>query len=217
VLAADEVDEIAVVAQVEAGDRVGLFVVPAASVKTRRVTALDATRPLCEIDVDGVRVDAARTLGTPGECADALDRTLDEATAALASETVGSCQALFDLTLAYARQREQFDQPIGAFQAIQHKFADLFIAVEKARSTSLFAAMTLAERDERAPLAASMAKVAAGDCQRLLAKEAIQIHGGLGFTWEQDVHLYVKRIQSNEKLFGTSAEHRARIAERLGV
>jgi acyl-CoA dehydrogenase len=217
VMNGDSADEIVVVASVAAGDAVGLFVLPAASVETRRVTALDGTRSLCEIEVDGVHIDAERTLGTPGECAPALDRTLDEATAALAIETVGSCEALFEITLEYAKQREQFGQPIGAFQAIQHKFADLFIALEKARATCLFAAMTLAERDPRAPLATSMAKVTAGDCQRLLVKEAIQIHGGVGFTWEQDVHLYAKRIQSSEKLFGTSAEHRARIADLLEI
>ena len=132
-------------------------------------------------------------------------------------ETVGASQALFDLTRSYASEREQFGQPIGSFQAIQHKLADLFIEIEKARSTGYFAAVTLAEEDERLALAASMAKVAAGDCQRLLAREAVQIHGGIGFTWEADVHLFVRRIQTSERLLGTSGEHRARIAALLEV
>jgi alkylation response protein AidB-like acyl-CoA dehydrogenase len=169
------------------------------------------------VRLDGVRVPPQRALGSPGNVAAALDRALDESITALAAEMVGTCQALFDLTLEYAKHREQFGQPIGAFQATQHKFADLFIALEKARSTVLFSAMTLAEEDERRPLAAATAKVAAGDCQHRLAKEGIQIHGGLGYTWEQDVHLYVKRIQSGEKLLGTSAWHRARIADFLGI
>jgi alkylation response protein AidB-like acyl-CoA dehydrogenase len=149
--------------------------------------------------------------------APALARALELATVALAIEMVGTCRTLFDATLEYAKHREQFGQPIGSFQAIQHKLADLFIALEKAESTGYFAAMTLAEDDPRRALAASMAKVAAGDCQRLLAKEGIQIHGGIGFTWEHDVHLLVKRIKASEALFGTSASHRARIADLLGV
>jgi alkylation response protein AidB-like acyl-CoA dehydrogenase len=93
----------------------------------------------------------------------------------------------------------------------------MMIQLERARSTGYFAALTIAEDDPRRTIATSVAKVAAGDCQRLLAKEGIQIHGGIGFTWEHDMHLYVKRMKSDEPLFGTSSAHRARIAELLGV
>ena len=92
--------------------------------------------------------------------------------------------------------------PIGSFQAIKHKFADMIVALERARSTGYFAALTIAEDDPRRTSATSVAKAAAGDCQRLLAKEGIQIHGGIGYTWEHDMHLYVKRIKSGEPLFG---------------
>ena len=130
---------------------------------------------------------------------------------------VGTAQTIFDVTLEYAKEREQFGVPIGSFQAIKHKFADMLIALERARSTGYFAALTIAEDDERRHRAASVAKAAAGDCQRLLGKEGIQIHGGIGYTWEHDMHLYVKRTKSGEQLFGTSATHRAALATSLGV
>jgi alkylation response protein AidB-like acyl-CoA dehydrogenase len=215
VVDAESADEIALAARVAEGDGVALFCVPRAQLELRPVESLDATRPVASVLCAGVRVEPERVIGTPGACARALRRALEEATVALALDAVGASQRLFDLTLEYARQRKQFGQPIGSFQAIQHKLVDMFTAIEKARSLAYFAAMTLAEDDPRRTLAASMAKVGIGDCQRLVAKEAIQIHGGIGFTWECDVHLFVKRIKACESLLGTSAEHRARIADQL--
>jgi alkylation response protein AidB-like acyl-CoA dehydrogenase len=107
--------------------------------------------------------------------------------------------------------------PIGSFQAIKHKFADMLIALERARATGYYAALTIAADDERRTLAVAVAKVAAGDCQRLLGKEGIQIHGGIGYTWEHDMHLYVKRAKSNDAFFGGTAWHRSRIASLLGI
>ena len=130
---------------------------------------------------------------------------------------VGTAQTIFDTTLEYAKHREQFGVSIGSFQAIKHKFADMMIALERARSLGYFAALTIAEDDSRRTSATSVAKAAAGDCQRLLAKEGIQIHGGIGYTWEHDMQLYVKRMKSSEPLFGSSSAHRAHIAEELGV
>jgi alkylation response protein AidB-like acyl-CoA dehydrogenase len=155
--------------------------------------------------------------GLDRSAAEPLRRATEEATVSLALEMVGTAQTIFDVTLEYAKQREQFGVPIGSFQAIKHKFADMVISLERARATAYFAALTIAEDDERRATATSVAKAAAGDCQRLLAKEGIQIHGGIGYTWEHDMHLYVKRIKSGEQLFGTSSTHRARIAELLGV
>jgi alkylation response protein AidB-like acyl-CoA dehydrogenase len=126
-------------------------------------------------------------------------------------------QTIFDVTLEYAKQREQFGVPIGSFQAIKHKFADMIVSLERARATGYFAALTIAEDDPRRTNATSVAKVAAGDCQRLLGKEGIQIHGGIGYTWEHDMHLYVKRAKSLEPLFGSASTHRAHIADLLGV
>jgi alkylation response protein AidB-like acyl-CoA dehydrogenase len=217
VLDGDAADEIAVAARVEAGDGVGLFVVPREAVKAQRVVALDGSRPLAHLRFDSVRLETERVLGTPGDSAPALGRALERATVAAALECVGTCQTLMEMTVEHAKNRRQFDQLIGAFQAIQHKCADMFVQVEKARATGYFAMMALAEDDPRRALAASMAKAAASDCQKLVCKEAIQIHGGMGYTWESDVHLFVKRAKTLEALFGTGRTHRQRIAELLGA
>ncbi len=217
VLDGDSADEVALAAQVDTGDGVGLFVVPQGAVKAQRVVALDASRPLAHLRFDGVRVESDRVLGTPGASAHAFGRALEQATVAAALECVGTCQALLERTIEHAKSRHQFDRPIGSFQAVQHKCADMFVQVEKARATGYFAMMALAEDDPRRTLAASMAKLAASDCQRLVCSDAIQIHGGMGFTWESDVQLFVKRAKTLEALFGTGAQHRRRIADLIGI
>jgi alkylation response protein AidB-like acyl-CoA dehydrogenase len=217
VLDGDVADEIAVAARVDEGDGVGLVVVPQGAAGSRRVVALDASRHLAHLRFDGVRIDADRVLGRPGASAVALGRALGRATVAAALECMGACQSLLEMTVEHAKNRQQFDQPIGAFQAIQHKCADMFVQIEKARATAYFAMMAVAEDDPRRALAASMAKAAASDCQRLVCKESIQIHGGMGYTWESDVQLFVKRAKTLEALFGTGAAHRRRIADLLEV
>ena len=221
VIEGDAVDEIVVVARLTdalAGDDgVRALVVPATSASVTPVHALDGTRRLAHLGFDGTRVAADRLLGTGTSATTALHRAIEEATVTLALEMVGTAQTIFDVTLEYAKQRVQFGVPIGSFQAIKHKFADMVIALERARATGYFAALTVAEDDPRRAGAVSVAKAAAGDCRRLLGKEGIQIHGGIGYTWEHDMHLYVKRIASSEQLFGTSTWHRTRIADVLGV
>jgi alkylation response protein AidB-like acyl-CoA dehydrogenase len=221
VLGGADADELAVVARVEgtAGDDgIAVFVVPRADAAVTPLTALDMSRSLATVTFDGTTVPADRVLGEPGpETAVAVRRAIEEAVVALALETVGVCQTILDVTLEYAKHREQFGVPIGSFQAIKHKFADMLVALERARATGYFAALTIAEDDGRRSLAASTAKVAAGDCERLLSKEGIQIHGGIGYTWEHDMHLYVRRAKTNSLLLGTAADHRARIADLLGV
>ena len=221
VVEASTADEIAVVARTpgtRGDDGVGAFVVSRADVRLDPIDALDATRPLARVALDGVRIGADRALGAPGPAtAAAVRRAVEVATTALAVETVGAAQAIFDITLAYAKQREQFGAPIGSFQAIKHKFADMLVALERARATSYFAALTIAEDDDRRALATSTAKAAAGDCAALLAKEGIQIHGGIGYTWEHDMHLYVRRVKSSSLLFGNAAQHRARVADLIGL
>ncbi len=213
VLDGEWADEVIVVAEVEPGDGVGLFVVPRESCRVQPQASLDASRPLSRLIFEGVAVPEERVLGRPGACAKPLARALDEARVALALESVGACTTLLDACVAFAKHRVQFEQPIGAFQAVQHKCADMFVQVEKARATCYFAMMTLAEDDPRRRLAASMAKAAAGDAQRLVCKESIQIHGGTGFTWECDVQLFVRRLKTCEALLGNTHHHRARIAD----
>jgi alkylation response protein AidB-like acyl-CoA dehydrogenase len=214
-----EADELVVVARragTEGEDGIGAFVVPGDAVHVSPTLSLDPSRPLGTVTLDGVVVDAERVLGEPGPAtAHALGHALDEATTMLALEIVGACQWIFDTTLEYARHREQFGVPIGSFQAIKHKFADMLVSLERARATGYFAALTIAEHDERHSLATSVAKAAAGDCEHLLAKEGIQIHGGIGYTWEHDMHLYVRRARADALLLGTAADHRARIAREL--
>ena len=221
VLEAATADEIAVIARrpgIDDGGGVGAFVVPRRDVRVDPIDALDASRPLARVALGGVRVGADRVLGEPGpDTAAAVGRGVEVAITALAVETVGAAQEIFDITLAYAKQREQFGVPIGSFQAIKHKFADMLVVLERARATSYFAALTIAEDDERRSLAASIAKAAAGDCAALLAKEGIQIHGGMGFTWEHDMHLYVRRVKSNALLLGDARQHRARVADLIGL
>jgi len=136
---------------------------------------------------------------------------------AAAVESVGTCQSILDVALDHAKNRHQFDVPIGSFQAIKHKFSDMLVALERARATCYFAALTIAEDDPRRSLAASMAKAAAGDAQRLIVQEGVQIMGGIGYTWEHDMHLYVKRAKTGDSLLGTAATHRARVADLIGL
>jgi alkylation response protein AidB-like acyl-CoA dehydrogenase len=207
----DRADEVAVAAEVDGAVR--FFVVPGKDLRAATERALDQSRSLATIELDGTTVDDDRSLdGT-----DAIERAVDEATAALALETVGTCQSIFDLVLDYAKERHQFGVPIGSFQAIKHRFADMLVALERARATAYFAAATIAEDDARRPLAVAMAKAAAGDAQRRIAQEGIQTMGGIGYTWEHDMHLYVKRAKTGDALLGTSSEHRARVARIIGL
>ncbi|MCJ7437746.1 MAG: acyl-CoA/acyl-ACP dehydrogenase, partial [Acidimicrobiia bacterium] len=201
VLGAPEVDEVVVVARVagtEGDDGIAALVVPTSELDVRPVAAFDPTRPLATISLDGTRVPDERVLGDPGPATTAaLRRAIEHGVVALALEAVGACQTIFDVTLEYAKQREQFGVAIGSFQAIKHKLANMLVALERARATGYFGALTIAEDDDRRSLAVSTAKVAAGDCQRLLAQDGIQILGGIGYTWEHDMHLYARRVKTD--------------------
>jgi alkylation response protein AidB-like acyl-CoA dehydrogenase len=184
------------------GDAIAL---PSGEVQTgwsgTAIDTLDKTRPLFRVELASVT----------------SDRVIDEATAALAIEMVGTCQTIFDMTLEYAKQREQFGVPIGSFQAIKHKLVDMYVMLSRARACAYFAAATIAEDDSRRPIAVSMAKAAAGDAARHICQEGIQIHGGIGYTWEHDLHLYVKRAKTGEVLLGTGRDHRRRVAQLLNI
>jgi alkylation response protein AidB-like acyl-CoA dehydrogenase len=196
----------------------GAFVVPGAEpAATLRPTA-DPTLPLAELVLDGVVVPADRVLAAPGTpgVADALGRAGQEATVVLATVMVGACRQIFERTLEYAKVREQYGRPIGSFQALKHRLADMYLAVERATSLCYFAALTIAEEDPRREEAASMAKAAAGECQQLLAKDGIQLHGGIGVTWENDLHFPIKRAMTGDALYGNAVHHRARLARMLG-
>ncbi len=207
VLDGDIVDDIALVA----GDAV--VVVPREACTVEPIAAFDPTRGAARLRFDGVRVEPDAVLANPSTVR--IERALEEFTVALACEMVGTAQQVFDIALAYAKERHQFGVPIGSFQAIKHKFADLAVLLERARATAYFAALTIAEDDEQRSVAASVAKAAAGDLAERSNKEGIQVLGGIGYTWEHDMHLYVRRLTTDAALLGGIREHRARIAAAL--
>ncbi len=198
-------------------DGVALFVVPRDSCDVEPMVSLDASRSYAKVVLDSVRVDADRVLSEPGSSGPGLRAVVEQATVALATEMVGTCQAIFDIVHAYVQEREQFGVKVGSFQAIKHKLANMYVSVESARATAYFAAATIAEADERRAVAVAMAKASVGDCQKLVTTEGIQCLGGIGYTWEHDMHLYVKRAKAGAALFGTGAEHLERLSHLLGL
>ncbi len=212
-----DVAHIAVPASGEAGTQV--FVVDSAVVRTEPVRSVDASRRLATVTFDGVVVDAEAALGTPGDpSTDALlDRAADHAVTALAAELVGTCGTILHITLEHAREREQFGVKIGSFQALKHRLADAFVDLEAARASVRVASMALAEDDPRRAVAASSAMAMAGDAAQRITREGIQILGGIGFTWEHDMHLYVKRALGSSVLLGSPEHHRQRVAELIGL
>jgi alkylation response protein AidB-like acyl-CoA dehydrogenase len=213
---AEAADEIAVVARVEGAD-LGVFVVPASQVEIEAMPSSDGSRQWASVALADVTVPADRALGEPGCSESAVRRALAEATAALATEIVGVCSALLNRTISYVQEREQFGVPVGSFQAVKHKLADCFVALERARAAAYFAAATLAEDDPRQATAVPMAKIAAGDAAGRIVQDAIQSHGGIGYTWEHDLHLFAKRAAADAAVFGTAASHRRALAAELGL
>ena len=201
VLEADRADVVVVVESHPSGGQVRMIERPNA----RFVATIDTSRRLYSIDAGGAGD------GVP-IADDALDGVLARAYVALAAELMGTVRWLFDTTLAYAKTRVQFDRPIGSFQAVQHKLANMALVKEQAWSAVYYAAMTIDAGDPELHRAAHVAKVMAGEAAKLNAKDAIQIHGGIGYTWEHDLHLYIRRAYASEYLFGTSDWHRDRLA-----
>ena len=212
VLADGGTTEVAVITR--AGDGVGAFVVPTADAGLAAVHSLDASRPLATATLDRVFVSDERALGEPGSAASTLgiSRALQEATVGLALETVGACDALFQMVLAYVKDRKQFGVPIGSFQAVKHKMSNMFLSIERARALCYFAVAAINEDTPTRSTAVSMAKAASDDCQRLVGGESIQTLGGIGFTWEHDGHLFVKRAATAGTLFGGAAQHSFAVA-----
>lgn len=185
----------------------GVFVVPAEQLTARRVPVFDPLLHVADVVFDDVRVeDDSRTAADP-------ERARHHALTGMALTMVGACQRVLDLVLDHVRMRTQFGAPIGSFQAVQHKAADMHVAVERARALAYYAALTIAEDTPERRLAAAMAKAAAGECQSLIFRHGIQLFGAMGFTWENDVQFALKRAKAGELLLGGADEHRALIAE----
>jgi len=198
------------------GNDVSLFTVdPDAEGVTRTaLQTLDMTRKQAKIDFANA---PAKLLGEKGKGAEALTRTLDQAAALLSAEMVGGAQACLDASTTYAKERYQFGRPIGSFQAIKHKCANMLMEVEMSRSAAYYAGWAAAEDPEELSLAASLAKAYCSDAFFHAAAENIQIHGGIGFTWEHDAHLFFRRAKSSEIYLGDATYHRELVAQKLGV
>jgi alkylation response protein AidB-like acyl-CoA dehydrogenase len=199
------------------GSGLSLFSVQAgaAGLDRRVLPTLDQTRKLARLEFRSVP--AARLIGAPGEAGAVLARTLDVAAIALAAEQLGGAQRALDMAVGYAKTRHQFGRPIGSFQAIKHRCADLLLEVSALRSAVRYAAAAVAEDSAEIPVVAALTKAYASDVYFHVAAENIQIHGGIGFTWEHDAHLYFKRAKSSELFLGDASYHRERLAQRIGL
>jgi alkylation response protein AidB-like acyl-CoA dehydrogenase len=175
---------------------------------------LDQTRKLARLAFNDT---PARLVGEPGAARAVLDRTLDVAAIALAAEQLGGAQRALDMAVAYAKVRQQFGRPIGSFQAIKHRCADLLLEVESLRSAVGYAAAAVAAGSTEVPVLASLLKAYASEVYSRVAGENIQIHGGIGFTWEHDAHLYLKRAKASELFLGDASYHRDRLATQIGL
>ena len=198
------------------GDGLGLFTLSAdaGGVERRLLESMDPTRKIARIDFHRARADL---LGTIDDDARPIVRTLDQAAIALANEMVGGAQALLDSAVSYSKLRVQFGRTIGSFQAIKHKLADMLLDVELAKSAAYYAAQAAAVEDPEWPALACLAKAAASETYLHTAAECIQIHGGIGFTWENDTHLWFKRAKSSEVFLGQPSYHRELLMKRWGV
>ena len=178
----------------------------------RRV--LDPTRRQALVRFRGAPTEP---VGEPGQAAGVVDVVLDAGRVAVAAEHVGGSAHALDAVLDHVSQRTQFGRAIGSFQAVKHRLADLLVEVEGARSASAYASACLAAKAPELPLAASAAAVACTGAYRLATTEYVQLHGGIGFTWEHPAHLYLRRARADEALFGTGDDHRLRLAGLLGL
>jgi alkylation response protein AidB-like acyl-CoA dehydrogenase len=178
---------------------------------------VDKTRRQANVSFDGVLVPPKRILGRLGEGWPILARSLEVATTAISVETVGVAQRALELAVAYARERTQFGKPIGSFQAVKHKCVDMMVAVENARSLAYYAAWAVDERNRDSAQAVAMAKAYASEMGKTVTAAAIQIFGGIGFTWEHDIHLYYRRALANEATFGAAPLHREAVAQQLNL
>jgi alkylation response protein AidB-like acyl-CoA dehydrogenase len=200
-------------------DGVSLFLVPkdAAGLDIRLLPSIDQTRKLCEVRLDNVSVPASALLRELHRGWPPLARVIDRAAVALSAEICGAAQRVLDMTVEYAKLRVAFGKPIGSYQGVKHKCADMLVEIENAKSLTYYAAWAMDEGDPEAEMAVSMAKAAASDAGRKVCAAGIQLHGGIGMTWEHDLHLYLKRAKADEVAFGDATWHRERIARLMGA
>ncbi len=178
------------------------------------LSTMDMTRKQAKLEFTKV---AATPLGAPGSGWDAYSKTLDQAAVALSNEMMGGAQFVLDMSVQYAKDRVQFGRPIGSFQAIKHKCADMLLEVESGKSAAYYSSWAAAEDNEELPVVAALAKAYCSEAYFHATAENIQIHGGIGFTWEHPAHLYFKRAKSSEIYLGDATYHRELLAQRIGI
>jgi alkylation response protein AidB-like acyl-CoA dehydrogenase len=215
-------DALVVAARTKAGagaDGISLFLLPrgTAGLQVSLLPTMDQTRKLCEVTCADVTVGADALLGAANGGWAPLARVLDRATVALCAEMCGGAQKVLDMTVEYAKIRQAFGRPIGSYQGVKHRAADMLVDVENSKSITYYAAWALDEGASEAPLAVSMAKAYVSDAFRRVAAAGIQLHGGIGFTWEHDLHLYFKRAKGSEFTFGDATHHRERVAQLVNL
>jgi alkylation response protein AidB-like acyl-CoA dehydrogenase len=198
------------------GNGVSLFAVDgdASGLTRTSLSTMDQTRKQAKLEFSDT---PARLIGAEGEGWKTLSTVLDLAAVALAAEQVGGAQKVLDMSVEYAKVRIQFGRPIGSFQAIKHKCADMLLEVESAKSAAYYGMWCASEMNDELPSVASLAKAYCSEAYFHSAAENIQIHGGIGFTWEHPAHLYFKRAKSSELLFGDPTYHRELLAQRIGI
>jgi len=215
-------DAIVVAARTGGGageDGVSLFLVPRAArgVEVKLLPTMDQTRKLCEVTLTDVTLGPEALLGAPGLGWKPLERVLERACVALCAEMCGGAQRVLDMTVEYAKIRQAFGKPIGSYQGVKHKAADMLVDVENSKSITYYAAWAMDEGSPEGPLAVSMAKAYVSDAYRKVSAAGIQLHGGIGFTWEHDLHLYFKRAKGSEFTFGDATYHRERVAQLVNL
>ena len=214
-------DYIAVVARTrgEAEDGLSLFLIKGRpdGMTVKPLETMDMTRRWWEVRFEGVQLDGDAVMGAPDKAWPGLKRALEWSTAALCAEMVGGVQKVLETSTEYAKTRQQFGKPIGIYQAVSHKIADMLVLSESGRSATYYAAWAVdADAPDRS-VAASMAKAYVSDAYRKVAGDGIQVHGGIGFTWEHDMHLYFKRAKSSEVTLGDATYHRELVAQALDL
>ncbi len=184
----------------------GAVLVERSAAEVEPFESMDPTRRFARVRVEGGDP-------LPGD----LDAAVDRIATAVAAESVGVAQRAMEMAVEYARDRKQFDRPIGAYQAVSHRCAQMLLEVEGARSGTYYAAWCADSEPETRTLAASLAKAYASDAGWRVCTSSLQVHGGIGFTWEHDLHFFLKRAKTNSLMFGSAAEHRERVAQQSGL
>jgi alkylation response protein AidB-like acyl-CoA dehydrogenase len=216
-------DAIVVAARTASGttaeEGISLFLVPKESpgLGVTLLPTMDQTRKLCEVVFKDVGVGPGALMGQAGSGWASLARVIDRATVGLCAEMCGGAQKVLDMTVEYAKIRQAFGRPIGSYQGVKHRAADMLVDVENSKSITYYAAWAMDEGVAEGALAVSMAKAYVSDAYRRVSGAGIQLHGGIGFTWEHDLHLYFKRAKGSEFTFGDATWHRERVAQLVNL